>query len=75
MGSGLCKVAAIKEIKAQGWSLNPGRYVGVAERKEDDADFYERLEAMNAKLEMLNAETLELEDRIAENVAKLLELR
>ena len=30
---GLCKVA---EIEAQGWSLNPGRYVGVAERAPDD---------------------------------------
>ena len=27
---GLCKAATIKEIEAQGWSLNPGRYVGVA---------------------------------------------
>jgi len=26
---GLCKVATLKEIEAQGWSLNPGRYVGV----------------------------------------------
>ena len=29
---GLCKVATLSEIEAQGWSLNPGRYVGVAER-------------------------------------------
>ena len=29
---GLCKVATLAEIEAQGWSLNPGRYVGVAER-------------------------------------------
>jgi type I restriction enzyme M protein len=70
---GLCKVATIKEIKAQGWSLNPGRYVGVAERKEDDVDFYERLEAMNEELEMLNAEARELEERITKNVLKLLE--
>ena len=28
---GLCKVATREEIEAQGWSLNPGRYVGVAE--------------------------------------------
>ena len=27
---GLCKAATLKEIGAQGWSLNPGRYVGVA---------------------------------------------
>jgi len=28
---GLCKVATVKEIEAQGWSLNPGRYVGITE--------------------------------------------
>ncbi len=33
---GLCKVATLADIEAQGWSLNPGRYVGVAERAADD---------------------------------------
>jgi type I restriction enzyme M protein len=70
---GLCKVATIKEIEAQGWSLNPGRYVGVAEGKADDFDFKARLEEQNEELETLNAEARELEERIAENVAKLLE--
>jgi len=70
---GLCKVATIKEINAQGWSLNPGRYVGVAEREEDDFDFYERLQELNEDLEMSNAEARELEVRINENVVKLLE--
>ncbi|MDI6783745.1 MAG: class I SAM-dependent DNA methyltransferase [bacterium] len=70
---GLCKVATIKEIEAQGWSLNPGRYVGVADRPADEFDFAERLEELNEKLETLNAEAKELEDRISENVAKLLE--
>jgi type I restriction-modification system DNA methylase subunit len=27
--AGLCKTATLKEIEAQGWALNPGRYVGV----------------------------------------------
>ena len=40
--SGLCKGATITEIEAQGWSLNPGRYVGVAEQTADDFDFVER---------------------------------
>jgi type I restriction enzyme M protein len=70
---GLCKVATLKEIEAQGWSLNPGRYVGVADREEDDFDFAERLEELNEELEVLNAEARELEGRIAENVAQLLE--
>ncbi len=47
---GLCKAATLKEIEAQGWSLNPGRYVGVAE-----------------------SEARELEERIGENVARLLD--
>jgi type I restriction enzyme M protein len=70
---GLCKVATIAEIEGQGWSLNPGRYVGVAERNDgEDFDFWERLEALNEELEILNGEGRELEDRIAENVARLL---
>jgi type I restriction enzyme M protein len=28
---GLCKALTLAEIEAQGWSLNPGRYVGMAE--------------------------------------------
>ena len=70
---GLCKVATLEEIEAQGWSLNPGRYVGVAEREEEDFDFAERLEELNEELEVLNSEARELEGRIGENVAKLLE--
>jgi type I restriction enzyme M protein len=71
--AGLCKIATIAEIEAQGWSLNPGRYVGVAERAADDFEFAERLEELNEELETLNAEARELEERIAENVALLLE--
>ena len=70
---GLCKVATLKEIEAQGWSLNPGRYVGVAEKGADDFVFAEKLEEFNEELEVLNNEARELEDRVAANVAKLLE--
>ena len=69
---GLCKVATLSEIEAQGWSLNPGRYVGVAERTPDDFEFAERLEELNEELETLNAEARELEGRIAENVTSIL---
>jgi len=69
---GLCKVATLEQIESQGWSLNPGRYVGVAEREADDFDFYERLEELNEELEVLNVEARELEKQIAENVSKLL---
>ena len=71
--AGLCKVATIEEIEAQGWSLNPGRYVGVADREEEDFDFKERLEELNEELEVLNSEARELEEGIGVNVAAILE--
>lgn len=70
---GLCKVATRKEIEAQGWSLNPGRYIGVAERAADDFDFKERLGTLNEELEKLNEEARIFEATIAQNVAALLE--
>ncbi len=71
---GLCKAATLKEIEAQGWSLNPGRYVGVAPGEEvSDEDFKEQLEALNEELEVLNAQAQELEKTIAANVAEILE--
>ncbi|WP_437528258.1 class I SAM-dependent DNA methyltransferase [Sorangium sp. So ce726] len=70
---GLCKVAMLGEIEAQGFSLNPGRYVGVADRVMEDFDFKERLEKLNEDLERLNGEAREFEAKIAENVAALLE--
>ncbi|CAN5846901.1 class I SAM-dependent DNA methyltransferase [soil metagenome] len=40
---GLCKVANLAEIEAQGWSLNPGRYTGTAALEDDGEDFKEKL--------------------------------
>ncbi len=70
---GLCKVATRAEIEAQGWSLNPGRYVGLAERDEEEFDFATRLEELNEELETLNVEARALEEQIAQNVADLLQ--
>jgi type I restriction enzyme M protein len=70
---GLCKVASVADIEAQGWSLNPGRYVGVTARAPEEFDFAGRLEELHEELETLNAEAQVLEERIGENVAHLLE--
>jgi type I restriction enzyme M protein len=70
---GLCKAATLAEIEAQGWSLNPGRYVGVAPGEEvSDEDFKSQLEALNEELEGLNAQARELEQAIAANAAGIL---
>jgi type I restriction enzyme M protein len=71
---GLCKAATLKEIEAQGWSLNPGRYVGVtAGEAVSDEDFKEQLEEFNEELEKLNIQARELEKTIAANIAEILE--
>jgi len=70
---GLCKAATIAEIEAQGWSLNPGRYVGVAPGEDlSDEDFKAQLETLNEELETLNAQARMLEQTIAANVAGIL---
>jgi type I restriction enzyme M protein len=72
---GLCKAATLKEIESQGWSLNPGRYVGVTEGEPDDFDFNERLEELNEELEKLNSEAHELEKTISVNISNILEMK
>ncbi len=70
---GLCKVGTLAEIEAQGWSLNPGRYVGVAPGEEvSDEDFKAQLEALNEELEGLNTQARELEATIAVNIGEVL---
>ncbi|MEX5609204.1 class I SAM-dependent DNA methyltransferase [Pseudomonas protegens] len=70
---GLCKAATLQEIEAQGWSLNAGRYVGVAPGEDvSDEDFKEQLETLNEELEALKTQARELEQAIAANVVRML---
>jgi type I restriction enzyme M protein len=70
---GLCKLVTIEEIKSHGWSLNPGRYVGVSENDEEDYDFIQRLQELNEELEQLNVDANELEDTIIVNMGRIVE--
>jgi len=71
---GLCRAASIDEIAQQGWSLNPGRYVGVAPGEDvSDEDFKAQLVTLNEELETLNIQARNLEATIAQNVSEILE--
>jgi type I restriction enzyme M protein len=71
--AGLCKAVTRTKLEEQGWSLNPGRYVGVAPGEEvSDEDFKTKLGALNEGLEVFNAQARELEATIALNVAEIL---
>ncbi len=69
---GLCAVVTLEQIEKQGWSLNPGRYVGAAAAEDDGIDFRVRLEELSEELEKLNIQAAVLQERIAANVAELL---
>jgi len=65
---GLVKLVDRATIKANDWSLTPGRYVGVApEELDEDFDFEESLRAIHIDLKGLNEEAAELAARIAKN--------
>jgi type I restriction enzyme M protein len=68
---GLCKVSTIREIKDQGWSLNPGKYVGIELNELEHINFEERIRELLDKFEKLNFESKDLEVRISKNLKKL----
>ena len=70
---GLCKVATLAEIEEQGWSLNPGRYVGVGDNGVQMYPLAERLRELHDELDALNEEAHRIEKAISVNVVMLLE--
>ena len=72
--AGLCKVATIGEIEEQGWSLNPGRYVGVTQEESvGEENFLKKLKYLRDELEELNIDASELEHTIEINLAQIME--
>jgi type I restriction enzyme M protein len=69
---GRCKVATLEEIKANDYSLNPGRYVEIAEKEEDDVDFEARMKELMSEFKKLTAEAHELEDKIMQDWERIL---
>jgi type I restriction enzyme M protein len=48
---GFCKAASLEEIKAHGYVLNPGRYVGSEDIEANDTPFEEHFGALKQKLD------------------------
>ncbi len=66
------KLVAKELLKANDWSLTPGRYVGVVPEEEDeDFDFEETLRDIHVELQDLNNEAVELAATIARNFEEL----
>ncbi len=71
--AGLCKVATVDEIEEQGWSLNPGRYVGNEVEALEDEVFEEQLAAAQIELHELAARSTALQGAVDSVLVQLLE--
>jgi type I restriction enzyme M protein len=68
---GLCRIATLAEIEAQGWSLSPGRYVGTETADDDGGDFVERLATLHAEFTRLSDEAEVLQRAVDRAVQSL----
>ncbi|GER93012.1 hypothetical protein A45J_0743 [hot springs metagenome] len=68
---GFCKSAAIEEIRANGYALTPGRYVGAEITEDEDEHFEEKMKRLTARLEEQFKESARLEKAIKNNLRKL----
>jgi type I restriction enzyme M protein len=68
---GFCKSAKWEDIKAHGYVLTPGRYVGAEEVEDDDEPFEEKMLLLTAKLEEQFALSAKLETEIRDNLKGL----
>ena len=66
---GFCKAATFEEIKAHGYVLTPGRYVGAADVEDDDMPFAVRFSALQTKLNGQFAEAERLAAAILQKLA------
>jgi len=61
---GFCKAATLEAIKAHGYVLTPGRYVGAAEVDEDEVPFEDKFAMLKEKLEDQFNTSAQLRDTI-----------
>jgi type I restriction enzyme M protein len=69
--AGFCKSVTIEEIRAQGYVLTPGRYVGAAELEEDDEPFEQKMARLTNELQKQIEKSHELDSQILNNLEKL----
>lgn len=68
---GFCKSATISEVEANNFVLTPGRYVGTEEVEDDGISYEEKVGAISENLKGYFEKSIELQERIKTNLAKV----
>ena len=69
--SGFCKSANLEEIKKNGYTLTPGRYVGLADIEDDGISFEDKMQKLSRELREAFTKGRELEKDIEKNLKEL----
>ncbi len=64
--AGTCAAVTHEQIEEQGWSLNPGRYVGKDTGTSQDINFEVKFGELAEEWELLSAEALRLNEAVSE---------
>ena len=70
--AGVCNASTVEKIDDQGWSLNPGRYVGMAFADVQDIEFTARMELLEEQFATLTAEAAVLSDIVQSSIRQVL---
>lgn len=68
---GFCKSASIKEVEDNNYVLTPGRYVGTEDVEDDGVSFEDKVSEISQNLSAHFKESIELQERIKENLKKV----
>ena len=68
---GFCKAATLAEVEANNYVLTPGRYVGTEEVEDDGISFEEKVTAHSESLKSHFEKSIELQERIKNNLLKI----
>jgi type I restriction enzyme M protein len=68
---GFCKSVSLDEVRKQGWTLTPGRYVGAEEEEDEKEPFEEKIARLTSALGQQFATSRKLEDEIKKNLSAL----
>jgi type I restriction enzyme M protein len=68
---GFCKSATLKEVEENNYVLTPGRYVGTEDIEDDGISFEDKVAEISQKLSAHFQESIDLQERIKQNLKKV----
>ena len=68
---GFCKSATLKEVEENNFVLTPGRYVGTEDIEDDGISFEDKVVEISEKLKSHFEESIQLQERIKQNLKKV----